>query len=103
MGQRCRQTGRQAPSARSAVGPAPRPASSGSAWQRRQSESRSCVDLFDVGESPAMDQTENRVGDQTEDSDSENGRNDAIHSEKPLGDEDEGADPAFGPQEFGDD
>src|SRR5256886_15010108 len=87
MGQRGRRTGRQAPSTRSAVAPAPRPASFGSAWQRRQSESRSCVDLFDIGESPAMDQTEDRVGDQTEDSNSENGRNDAIHSEKPLGDE----------------
>src|SRR2546423_8910860 len=103
MAPRCRRTGRQAPPARSAAAHAPLRASFGSAWQRRQSESRSRVDLFDIGKAPTMDQTEDRVGDQSEDADGENGRNNAIHAEKPLGDEDEAADAAFGPQEFGDD
>src|SRR5256714_7100910 len=33
---------------------------------------------FDIGKAPTMDQTEDRVGDQSEDADGENGRNNAI-------------------------
>src|SRR5438132_10100353 len=103
MGRRYTRTVHPAPPMKSVAVPALRHAGSGSAWQRRRNGSRSCVDLLDVRECPAMNQTEDRVRDQSEDSDRDDGGDDAIHSEKPLRDDDEGTNPAFSPQEFGDD
>src|ERR1700682_5976835 len=103
MGRRYMRTAHPAPGARSAAGLAPHPAASESAWQRRRSGPRSRVDLLNIGECPAMNQSEDRVRDESEDPNGDDGGDDAIRSEKSLRDQDEAADAALGRYDFGHD
>src|ERR1700682_1487314 len=50
-----------------------------------------------------MDQGDYRVGNQSEDPNGDDGGDDAIRSEVPLGNQDEAADPALGRDDFGHD